>query len=654
MTELESQRRILVVDNDPQVIQSVPFNLRMAGYMVLTANNVEGALNLIRREIIHLAIIDIRLRDEEEEEYSGFDVARQLPKYIPCIIYTAYEDKPNIKMALQQVGAKDIIDKRDLHAAEHLIAAVHNLFATEVKLNFNLEIQGTLDFATLARSIRVPALTGLSNPTADDVENVLRRLFYSANKVQISFLLQPEVAPTPSQSGAVLIAARPRFEHGWAMPMVVKFSDKEEIEHEAQNYDLIEPFLGWKRRPEMRGAAYSRRIGGLIYSFIDTGNLNEIRTFDDIFLHESTERIVELLRQFFSQTFRDLFQNAERRSLNLTELYTGALRLTYEKLREAVASFHPEALNEPQLRFKALRGVHLNPLTWIVRDGKFRHLEVISRYCLCHGDLHGRNILVDSNDRFWLIDFARVAPSHALRDFAELETDIKYYLLPEADLQMLLAFEQALLAPRTFQDAPPLGIFTNENLAKAYRVVLGLRQIAADLLDLDGDMREYYQALLFHTLTVLRLGHISNTKKEHALLAASLICQRIDIWPAPLGDMPLAPLGTSALPKGRSTPALPQAPAQPSLWSRVLAAGSFMLVGAVIILIFFAAMSYFNPSWQQQLMTVVLMAVLIIAALGLVGLVSGATVVAALQELVGHLLGGGKPNQPNNQGGNAP
>lgn len=91
--------------------------------------------------------------------------------------------------------------------------------------------------------------------------------------------------------------------------------------------------------------------------------------------------------------------------------------------------------------------------------------------------------------------------------------------------------------------------------------------------------------------------------------------------------------------KDKLAPTLPQVSAQPSLWSRALAGASFMLVGAIIILIFIAAMSYFNPSWQQQLITVVLVSILIIAGLGVVGLVSGDAVGGALQELVGRILG---------------
>ena len=50
-------------------------------------------------------------------------------------------------------------------------------------------------------------------------------------------------------------------------------------------------------------------------------------------------------------------------------------------------------------------------------------------------------------------------------------------------------------------------------------------------------MQEYYQALLFHTLNVIRLkpGDRINPYKEldrrHPVLAAALICARLEDWP---------------------------------------------------------------------------------------------------------------------------
>jgi len=527
-----SPKRILVVDNDQDVLDSVEYNLKTAGYEVLTASSSEEAQQRLVCEIVHLAIVDIRLQHEDRaEDLSGFNVARKLSGYIPCVIFTAYEDKENIKRALGEVGAKDILNKNDQDAAARLIDTVDRLFASDVRVNFDLKIEGPLDLERVAKQIEVPVVDQGPQPSADDVRQVFQALFHDATGVHIAPLLSPESAPTLTQVGSVLVQARPRFENAWGAPIVVKLSARDETEREANNYRRIKPFLGGHRLAVLEGETYSCQIGGLLYRLIGAQEWESIRTFGKVFLDEDTETVIDLLERFFRQTFGGLFADARRETINLTATYAEGLHLTPQKLRTALEGFHPEALNDPCVRFKELKGDYINPVMWALPGDDFRRFEVVSGRCLCHGDLHGRNILVDADGHFWLIDFARAAESHALRDFAELETDIKFNLLPVVDSEVLLPLEQALLAPADFREASPETSLANGQLDHTYKVVSALRRIASELIDLEGDMREYYQALFLHTLNIMRLRHISAEKKEHALLAAALICQRLEDWP---------------------------------------------------------------------------------------------------------------------------
>lgn len=662
---MTSKGCVLVVDNDGDVRQALEFRLNIAGYRVFTAASREQALELLEREVVHVVVIDVRLEDDEQPaDQSGYDLARMLPNYIPHIVFTAYEDVANLKGAIE-VGAVNSISKigENNEPIFKLIQLIDEVFRSKVRVNFDLTIRSELNFDVLAYQIEVPHLNEsspssievlhlneLSPPNKDDVLRILQTVFYDADEVEVKFLLPAEKAPTVSQSGSVLVLVHKYYHDlGRTEPVVVKFSALAEIRREAENFNRFAEFLRGNRRASLRGVAESRQIGGLVYSLIDGPGLDSIRTFDDVFFHYATDRVIALLQEFFGQMLDPLFNNAHTNTVNLTATYVSALRLSPEKLGTALARLHPQEAGELQIHLKGLTNAILNPLTWLRRADGFRTFSAYTRVCLCHGDLHGRNILVDASDRFWLIDFARVDLSHALRDFVELETDIKFNLLQVIDLHELLPFERALLAPARFGETPPMLTFGSLPLDKAYQVVAALRQIAAEQLDLDGDMREYYQALLFHTLNIVRLTNISDDKKEHALLAASLICQRIDDWPA--WEVDLLPAVPESLP---APPPTAQEPTQLSVWSRVLAMGSFMLMGVVIAVLCLAAMSYFNPNWQQQLTTLIILAVLIIAALGVAGLVTGTTVVAALQDIVTHLLGGATVERPNHPGGGGP
>ncbi len=312
---------------------------------------------------------------------------------------------------------------------------------------------------------------------------------------------------------------------------MVKFGEKGEIEQEKECYNRIERFLVGMRLAVLGETAFSRQIGGLVYSLVDA-EWGKIRTFSDYYLESDAGQISSSLERFFSQTFQTIFSAAESQTVNLTALYCEGLHLTISKLKNSMGELRPGEFPETYLRFEGVDETLLNPASWILPGGKFRRLDEVAKVCLCHGDLHGRNILVNRDDGYWLIDFARVDISHAVRDFVELETDIKFNLMNDLYLAELYRYERALLLPGRFTEKVPAIDFPSPIVDKSYKVIAALRQIAAGSLGLEGGMREYYEALLFNTLKILHLRHIQPCKKEHALLSASLLAMRLDQWPS--------------------------------------------------------------------------------------------------------------------------
>jgi thiamine kinase-like enzyme len=183
--------------------------------------------------------------------------------------------------------------------------------------------------------------------------------------------------------------------------------------------------------------------------------------------------------------------------------------------------------DEKRHRVPGLRRRILNPVQWL-RE----HPSLPSQASLCftHGDMHSRNVLVDRDHHAWLIDFYRTGLGHLFRDLIELESDVKFTLLEVSDLPTLLRFESALLNAEHFNDAPTIPSFREPELKKAFSVVQGIRAIAGGLAEPGTDMLDYYQGLLFQTLAMIRLRHVSPLKKQHAYLAASLVCERLEEW----------------------------------------------------------------------------------------------------------------------------
>ncbi|MGB2964708.1 MAG: response regulator transcription factor [Anaerolineales bacterium] len=102
--------RILVVDDDRDIVRLVRSYLEKAGYQVVTAYDGETALKVLRREQPHLLILDLMLPDRD-----GWDVARLVRSdsflaATPIIMLTARVED-NDKIVGLEIGADDYITK---------------------------------------------------------------------------------------------------------------------------------------------------------------------------------------------------------------------------------------------------------------------------------------------------------------------------------------------------------------------------------------------------------------------------------------------------------------------------------------------------------------------------------------------------------------
>ena len=111
MTEARNQRdRVLVVDDEPDIVALCEFHLRRAGYEVSTAATGAAALDGARNERPALIVLDLMLPD-----IGGFDVLRLLradEKTRECavLLLTARRDEPDRIRGLS-LGADDYLTK---------------------------------------------------------------------------------------------------------------------------------------------------------------------------------------------------------------------------------------------------------------------------------------------------------------------------------------------------------------------------------------------------------------------------------------------------------------------------------------------------------------------------------------------------------------
>jgi two-component system alkaline phosphatase synthesis response regulator PhoP len=103
-------QRVLVVDDDRQIVRLVQSYLEQAGYQVLTASNGETALRLIRSERPDLVVLDLMLPDRDGWEITRIVRGDASLAATPIVMLTARIEDTD-KIVGLELGADDYIAK---------------------------------------------------------------------------------------------------------------------------------------------------------------------------------------------------------------------------------------------------------------------------------------------------------------------------------------------------------------------------------------------------------------------------------------------------------------------------------------------------------------------------------------------------------------
>ena len=103
-------KKILVVDDETDLVETLRFPLEMEGFEVLVSYNGEDALNKARKEIPDLILLDLML-----PKLDGYKVCRLLKfdekyKHIPILMLTAKTQEKD-KILGKETGANEYITK---------------------------------------------------------------------------------------------------------------------------------------------------------------------------------------------------------------------------------------------------------------------------------------------------------------------------------------------------------------------------------------------------------------------------------------------------------------------------------------------------------------------------------------------------------------
>lgn len=105
-----AQPKILVVDDEKNIVEAIVYNLQKEGFRTLAAHDGKRAVELAQREVPDLITLDVML-----PEMDGWEVCRALrqdrrTKHIPVIMLTVKGDEADKVVGLE-LGADDYMTK---------------------------------------------------------------------------------------------------------------------------------------------------------------------------------------------------------------------------------------------------------------------------------------------------------------------------------------------------------------------------------------------------------------------------------------------------------------------------------------------------------------------------------------------------------------
>lgn len=528
------KQRILVVDNDAGVRKTIRQVLESKGLQVFVAEGngqtlLKSARQMLFESRCHLALLDLRLlNDNDQADWSGFELASEIAEkhpWVNTVFLTGYGSFDLARRALAEGIAVDVARKES--GISELVTIVEQVLA-KIKCRWNLEIEpSNMDWNEVLTPLAEPALP--KQVAESEMLELLGKLFPDAETLHIKKLGDYTSAPSVTHGHSILMRVAARQGGRWLEQVAVKMGHSKAIQREITNYDnYVHNQIGDYRYTFRQAAAFTWHLAGIVYALIGA-EIDNTQTFKEYYWSRADEHSSDLepvFNNLFGRLFRRWYAEPRIVHTNLATEYTDALGLDQARLNRLKGWEQ-----EDHLQFPGVSRALPNPLVWIKKYA--RNSDIETKQHIVHGDLHSRNIFVGPNQDVWLIDFERTGPGHCLRDFIELETDIKFTLMPPtvAEPKLFYLFETALLnqtrdalMSTTALVPPPIRL--DAQSARAFTAITRLRQLAGDRIRYP-DLRDYFWGLLYQTIFVATLSNLSDAARSQAKFSAALICQRL-------------------------------------------------------------------------------------------------------------------------------
>ncbi|HLF73850.1 MAG TPA: DNA-binding response regulator [Anaerolineales bacterium] len=532
--------KILFADNDVFFLNTRSEFLERAGYDVLKAPTLSEAEWLLKNANIHLAILDIRMQDDDDEhDKSGLVLAQQAAyRSIPKIILTDHAYYEAVREALREQPGRfkpaiDVI-KKDA-GPEALLAVMETAFEDHVRINWKLTI-GWKDreAVSLVRLIEPDLADEHLLDRAAEFEDLLRRLFYEEEQIRIERLLW-------QRDRRVALVVFAFWERAKPEAFVVVCGQNALVNAEARRFEKFAPNAPGETGARLNSRVETTHFAAIAYAF--AGNdLESVQTLGELYRFAPPKLLKDALTTLFQKTLREWHQDRPIRETNPLEHF---YRQRLEQQADSFSSAHiDEAIQaiESEITTRGIRmdraggtvNFHFHRQSFSYADplpllapptGTSESTLMIN----VPGTLTGDNILVDEAGRTWLTDFADAGTAPLLWNFAAVEAIIRFDWVESTELLRRRELEQSLT--NTDFARPDLRDL-DARVRKSAQAVSVLRRLAARIVgqnSLDYHVGIYFQAARrlagYRPGSWLTPGEL--THLAHAWLAMAMIADKV-------------------------------------------------------------------------------------------------------------------------------
>lgn len=104
-------KKILVVDDEPDILDLATVRLKKLGYEIIEAVDAEEALVILQNNIPDLILLDLLLPGMQGDELCKKLKSDDKYKNIPIILFTASAIRPSIPGKISEMGADECVVK---------------------------------------------------------------------------------------------------------------------------------------------------------------------------------------------------------------------------------------------------------------------------------------------------------------------------------------------------------------------------------------------------------------------------------------------------------------------------------------------------------------------------------------------------------------